>query len=466
MVARNSKNKKKYINNNYLSQIEKYTSSQECLVKFFIELSESKINISKLRPFNEYKEEFSKTKLKNLKNIIKIADLVSKGKMSFEQHIKFVKKGLKLYEEQYSELDKIKKEKKKLKIKKEEKEKVNHVKNTKKFRTIKKMKFLGKKRNLFKINYNCNMTKELICSIDEFIFHKREVKLINGYDAYFNDMKKKISETLINTNGLNVRKYRIYFILLQALLKLYKHMNNSRNFTQDISNKNSFISLKNEINSKIKESLFDENSLFLSSSFNYFCSNYNSSELSQEGINISNLLNNMPLLDEDEALGNLANNIFKKEKNKSLKKLSESEDDKSSSFGSKQTKMTQNDENKHKFNIGLIKYSDLLNLLNINENNNNELSKENNEKILSKIREMEKELKNGENGVKNENLRKNVCLKLYKAFHFALKKFALSEDEIKTICLYIEKQGRIIDNSMNEKYKEFIENVFKKISFD
>ena len=121
-------------------------------------------------------------------------------------------------------------------------------------------------------------------------------------------------------------------------------MNNSRNFTQDISNKNSFISLKNEINSKIKESLFDENSLFLSSSFNYFCSNYNSSELSQEGINISNLLNNMPLLDEDEALGNLANNIFKKEKNKSLKKLSESEDDKSSSFGSKQTKITQNDE--------------------------------------------------------------------------------------------------------------------------
>ena len=93
-----------------------------------------------------------------------------------------------------------------MKIKKEEKEKVNHVKNTKKFRTIKNLKFLGKKRNLFKNNYNCNMTKELICSIDEFIFHKREVKLINGYDDYFDDMKKKISETLINTNGLNVRK--------------------------------------------------------------------------------------------------------------------------------------------------------------------------------------------------------------------------------------------------------------------
>ena len=248
-------------------------------------------------------------------------------------------------------------------------------------------------------------------------------------------------------------------------------MNNSRNFAQDISNKASFISLKNKINTKIKESLFDDNSLFLSSSFNYFCLNYNSSELSQEGINISNLLNNLPLLDEDEALRNNTDiNNINKEKSKSIKKLSESEDDKSSSFGSKQTKITQNDENKHKLNIGLIKYSDLLNLLNMNENNiNNELSKENKEKIIFKIKEMEKEIKNGENGekgVKNENLRKNVCLKLYKAFHFALKKFDFTECEIKTICLYIERQGRIIDSSMNEKYKEFIENVFKKISLD
>jgi hypothetical protein len=49
------------------------------------------------------------------------------------------------------------------------------------------------------------MTKDLICSIDEFIFHKREVKLINGYDSYFNSMKKKISDSAVNTNGLNVR---------------------------------------------------------------------------------------------------------------------------------------------------------------------------------------------------------------------------------------------------------------------
>ena len=141
--------------------------------------------------------------------------------MTFEQHIKFVKRGLRLYEEQCSELEKIKKEKEKLKIKKEEKEKVNHPRNTKKFKTIKKIKFLGKKRSLYKNNYNCNMTKELICSIDEFIFHKREVKLINVYDSYFNDMKKKISETQINTNGLNVRKkYIIIYIFIIGTAKI------------------------------------------------------------------------------------------------------------------------------------------------------------------------------------------------------------------------------------------------------
>ena len=181
------------------------------MVKFFIELSESRINLSKIRPFDKYKEEFCKTKLKKLKNTIKIAEIVSKGEMTFEQHTKFVKEGLRLYEEQRMELEKIKRERQKLEEKKiekiKEKERLNHIKNAKKFKTIKKMKFLGKKRNLYenRNNYNCNMTKELICSIDEFIFHKREVKLINGYDSFFDGMKNKISNSILNTNGLSVR---------------------------------------------------------------------------------------------------------------------------------------------------------------------------------------------------------------------------------------------------------------------
>ena len=243
-------------------------------------------------------------------------------------------------------------------------------------------------------------------------------------------------------------------------------MNNSRNFPPDTSNKSSFISLKKEINKKIKDTLFDDNSLFLSSSFNFFCSNYNCSELAQEGKNISNLIENLPFLSEEKALVENSSNIItpEKEKNKSNKKLIDSEDDKSSSFGSKQTKSTQNEENKHKLNIGLLNCSVLSNLLNMNNNINNELNDLDKEKIKQKIVDLGKEIKNGENDIKNDCLRKNVCLKLYKAFNFGLKKFNLEENEIRNICLYIEKKGRIIDSTMTNKYKEFIENVLQAIS--
>jgi hypothetical protein len=258
-----------------------------------------------------------------------------------------VKLGLLLFEEQRAEVEKIKKEKEKIDIKKREiSNSIEHtLKNTKKFRTIKRMKFLGNKRNIYENKNNFNMSKELICSIDEFIFHKREVKLINGYDSYFDDIKKRISESTLNTNGLN------------SILKLYKHMNNVRNFTSEISNKNSFISLKAEINKKIREILFDNNYLFSSSSFNIFCSNYNSAGLAKEGINICNLLDNLSSLDEEgDALKNNSVNTSSKkdEKIKNSKKMSESEDDKSTSFGSKPTKINQNEHNKQKLNIRLL----------------------------------------------------------------------------------------------------------------
>ena len=206
-IVSSHKNNYKQFNINLIEQIYKFISSQECIVKFFIELSESKINITKIRPFDKYREEFSKTKLKKLKNIIKIAEMISKGEMTFEQHIIFAKRGLQFFEEQHCELIKMKKEKGNMELKKTEKERLYNIKNTKKFKTIKRRKFLGNKRkyNESKNIYNSNMTKELICSIDEFIFHKRELKLINGYDSYFDEMKQKISKSMLNTSGLNVR---------------------------------------------------------------------------------------------------------------------------------------------------------------------------------------------------------------------------------------------------------------------
>ena len=263
-------------------------------------------------------------------------------------------------------------------------------------------------------------------------------------------------------------------------------MNNSRNFTNEISNKNSFVSLKDEINKKIKETLFDQNLLFLSSSFNDFCSSYNGGNLLDEAKNISNLIDNLPGI-EEEKIENISlppcNNgkpmegTDMEDGSDSKKKFIESEEEKSSSFGSKFSKFSQVEENKQKLNICLVKFPELIKLLNMkngaNENNDLDINNNNNEndncdeKIRSKITQMENDIQNNKNiEIKNRYLRKMVCLKLYKALHFALKNFALDEEQIKHICLYIEIQGRILDISMGQKYKEFIETILKGISAD
>ena len=285
-------------------------------------------------------------------------------------------------------------------------------------------------------------------------------------------------------------------------------MNNSRNFTNDISNKNSFISLKNEINKKIKETLFDDNSLFLSSSFNYFCSNYKSIDLISEGKNITNLLDNISTINEEEILEN--NSVSSTEKkagqgnecgepgirgsSESKKKSNESEDEKSSSFGSKLTKESHIEENrpKYKYKICLLNYNEILNLLDINnidkisnnDNNDNTNSDNNNkdtenstniinkkeineldkEALKLKINELNNVLKNTNVDIRNKYLRRMVCIKLYKALKFSLKFFNLKKSDLKIVCLYIELQGRIIDNTMKNRYKEFIGNIFKNIS--
>ena len=265
-------------------------------------------------------------------------------------------------------------------------------------------------------------------------------------------------------------------------------MNNSRNFTNEISNKNSFVALKEEINKKIKETLFDQNLLFLSSSFNDFCSSYNGRNLLDEAKNISNLIDNLPGI-EEEKMENISlppsNTCVKhmegtdmEEVSDSKKKSIESEEEKSSSFGSKFSKFSQAEENKQKLNICLVKFPELIKLLDVkngtNKNNdldiNNNINSENDncdEKLRSKITQMENDIENNKNiEIKNRYLRKMVCLKLYKALHFALKNFALDEEQIKHICLYIEIQGRILDMSMGQKYKEFIETILKGISDD
>jgi len=79
------------------------------IIKFFIELTESIISdITKIKPYVKYKDEFSKIKQKKLIHAIKFANLISSGKMTFDQHYSFIKEGLRTYEEQCRKLEEIK----------------------------------------------------------------------------------------------------------------------------------------------------------------------------------------------------------------------------------------------------------------------------------------------------------------------------------------------------------------------
>ena len=225
-------------------------------------------------------------------------------------------------------------------------------------------------------------------------------------------------------------------------------MNNSRNFTNDI----------------------------------YFCSNYNIIDLDEEGKNIFNIIEYKLIFNEEELYeSNFSNNIENKalfQGNGSIKKCKskESEDEKSSSFVTKFSKNSNIEVKKQKYKITNINYSDLLYILDIDKNykklddenildmNKKELINFDKEKIELKINELENIIKKSNFEIKNRCLRKNVRLKLYKALYFGLKKINLRD--IKIICLYIENQGKLIDNSMTDKYKEFIDNIFKNISHE
>ena len=269
-------------------------------------------------------------------------------------------------------------------------------------------------------------------------------------------------------------------------MKFEKYINNPRNFPNDISNKKSFTDLKNAIKNKILETLFDDNSLFSSNAFNYFCSNELNYSFETEGKNIikeidsilNNITDNINLKDQlntdintNYKLKKVRSRFSYKCKTKEKKKqISESEDDKSSSFGSKQTKVTQI-EDKQKFNIYLMNNNSLINLFNSIEDGKfididikiaNNLDKENAVKKIKSLNTNEKEK------IKCEDekliLKKNVCIKLYKALSFALKKLNFSTNEVKKICLYIEKKARSQDNNMGIKYKDYVKNILKKLS--
>ena len=234
--------------------------SYKYIIKFFVELTESIISdVKKIKPFLEYKNEFSKIKQKKLNNAIKFANIISMGKMSFSQHCTFLKEGIKSFEGQIKRLEEIKKEEekekqktenekydkiiqenkennnkdkiinkninlennnnnKKIYIQNEIKEKLNNgdknnnkiIKENlirKKFIIFgKKKSVLGRKRSDNSNSLRHHLMMDLIYSIDDFIYNKRNMK-INDYDLFFKDIELKIPKNKLNTNGLNVSEY-------------------------------------------------------------------------------------------------------------------------------------------------------------------------------------------------------------------------------------------------------------------
>ena len=118
----------------------------------------------------------------------------------------------------------------------------------------------------------------------------------------------------------------------------------------------------------------------------------------------------------------------------------------SASFESKLSKISHIEENKqkYKYKICLLNYTDLFHLLDINKTDNNNKEKENDstgntnqkeindmekEALKQKIKELDDIIKNTNIDVKNNYLRRIVCLKLYKALIFSLKYFDLNKKE-------------------------------------
>ena len=185
--------------------------------------------------------------------------------MTFDQHYSFIKEGIKTFEEQTKKLEEIKKEKELEKEREKERERererereeekeikngdnydiiidndynindnnnnnlknnenkpikkndngygnnlninINNI-NTDRENENTKKKLLGRKRKNAPNSVKHHLMMDLICSIDDFIYNKRNIK-ITEYDSFFEDIQLKISQNQLNTNGLNVSIYLI-----------------------------------------------------------------------------------------------------------------------------------------------------------------------------------------------------------------------------------------------------------------
>jgi hypothetical protein len=376
------------------------------------------IPISKIKPYNEYKNEFNNTKKQKLINAIQIADKINKGEMTYEQHYHLCKKGIDSFQKQSSYIEKQK-------IKDIIKLNLNKNDNKKEYN------LLGNKRNNSNSNNNNNNSNyhELVYLIEDFIYNKKIIPL-KEYKSYFDKMKIMIQNNKINNN------------IVHLLIKLLRFLNSSRNFNQQIVSMDYFIDLQNVIKDKLISTIFDSNNLLLE----------------KENIELINVDELIQKINDYNKLkqNSFSNNSIKKNHKNKMETNEESIED--SSNGSKF------EENKSKINITPLNQLSLFELFNSFENNNNNLNKNsiNNDDIIEQIKKISKIKCNNDN-IKKSELRKKVCLKLYNVFEILLKKLNISKSDIQNLCIGIECKARNYDNEMSTNYKNYITDIFKLI---
>ena len=375
----------------------------------------SKISYSKIKPYENYKKEYSNTKKQKLINAIQIADKIYNREMTFEQHYYLCKKGIESCQKQTLYI---------LEKNKEEKEK------------NKEIILLGNKRHNSNLNISFNNNfingKELGILIEDFIYYKKGIHF-EEYKLIFEKIKLMMDNNNINNN------------LLNALKRLLRFLNNSRNFNEQIISMDFFIEFQNIIKNKILSSLFESNNLILD-------------EENIDEINIKELINQINNYNLEIQQKNLSISLLKQNKNKSE---TNEESIEVSSSGSKY------EENKDKIIITPLNQNIIFQLFNsLEENNHLNLNiKENisRDYIINQIKNFSN-VKSNNNHVKDCYLRRKVCLKLYNLFNVLLKNISISKKDIQNLCKGIECKARNYDNDMSTEYKNYIIQIFKIIS--
>jgi len=301
------------------------------------------------------------------------------------------------------------------------------------------------------------------------------------------------------------------------VIKLQKYINNSRTFQNEISNNKVFIDFNNYLNKKIIETLFDFN-IIPNTIINEEKKNIISLEEEKNEIeNILNIINNKnmnkningvkesekDILEKDinnnnnlfivnnktninpyiniisnsssnsNSLISSTNNSCKSsthKRNKNIFSDDDEDEEKSLNLICKEIKNKNKDINKiYITHLNNAQIYDFLNYIDVKENNYLK-GKINKDQIIQKFEEIITNFNIYDNDKeeflnKKIYLRKNVCVKLYKAFRFLFKKYKINERKIKYFCKYIENKARIIDCEMGIQYKEYILSILKKLSF-